>query len=69
MPHGDPAARHALGAGQLDIILVDLIHHVAAQPHRVIGDGPQRHGDDRQYPGDRLRIIKQHGDIHRAGTV
>ena len=32
---GDIVLAHALGAGQLDVVLVALVHHIAAQPHGV----------------------------------
>ena len=61
--------RDALGARKAHVVLVHLVHHVAAQPHRVGRGGAQRHGEDRQNPRQIVRLVKEHGDAQRRGAV
>ena len=69
MLHHDALAGDALGARQADVVLVQLVHHVAAQPHRVIRRIAQGHGEHRQNPGDRIGLVKEHGNAQKAGAV
>ena len=66
---GDVALAHALGQRQPDVILVALVHHVAAQPHGVECHVAQAHGADRQHPVPPVGGIKQQTHAQGGGAV
>ena len=63
------ARADALGTGQTDVILVQLVYHIAAHPHGVGGNAAQRHGDHRQDPADGPVLIKDHGQRQPGGDL
>ena len=65
----DVVFAHALGQCQADVVLVALIHHVAAQPHAVEGHVAQAHGADGQHPVFPVGGIEQQADAQRGGAV
>ena len=66
MPAHDFVVGHALGARELDVIAVELIDHVAADPHRVVGRRAERHADERQDVAQRLFGVEEHRQGRRC---
>ena len=62
----DGAVGHALCPGQLDVVLVGLVHHVAAQPHTVAG---QSQGQNGQHHCDGFALAPKHGAVQQFGAV
>ncbi len=52
------AAGQALGARQADVVLVGLVHHVAPQPHGVIGDVADGQRKDGQNIAARVALLE-----------
>lgn len=66
---GDIVLAHALGAGQLDVVLVALVHHIAAQPHGVERKVCKAHAAHRQHPIAPVGGIEQQAHAHGGGAV
>ena len=60
---------HALGACQADVVLVALVHHVAAEPHGVERNVAQAHGTDRQHPVFPVGGVKQQAHAQCRGAI
>ena len=69
VPQGDAVLAGALGPGQQDIVLVALVHHVAAQPHGVKGDVAQAHREHRQDPVPQVIGVEQKAHVQGGGAV
>ena len=65
----DRRIRHALGASELDIVLIGLVDHIAPQPHRVAGDGREREGYGRQDQRPPVVLVIEHADVQDGGSV
>ena len=66
---GNAALAHALGPGQLYVILVAFVHHVAAQPHGVERKVCKAHAAHRQHPIAPVGGIEQQAHAHGGGAV
>ncbi len=66
---GDLGSGYALGPGQLHIVLVALVHHIAPQPHGVVGDVAQGKGKDGQQPGGGPSGVEEHGGPGQTAAV
>ena len=65
----DIAFAHTLGTGQLDVVLVALVHHIAAQPHGVERKVCKAHAAHRQHPIAPVGGIEQQAHAHGGGAV
>ena len=65
-PHYETLGQ-ALNGCELNIILVFFIHNIAPEPRGVARNAAYGHGNDRQYPRNRLIHIEKHGQIEPAG--
>ena len=65
----DIAFAHTLGTGQLDVVLVALVHHIAAQPHGVEGQVCQAHAAHRQHPVAPVGGVEQQAHPQNGGAV
>ena len=65
----DVAAGNALGHGQLYVVGVELVHHITAHPHGVVGNIGQGQTDDGQNPGLGIAAGEKHGNAGGTGAV
>ena len=66
-PYG--AVRHALCAGQFDVVLIRFVHHVTPEPHCVAGYGGQCQRNYRQNKTCPFRFLIQHAYAEQVGTI
>ncbi len=61
--------RKAAGTGELYIVRVHLVHHVAAQPFHQVGNGRQGQGDDGQQVHEGVAGVHVKGGWQAKGTA
>ena len=65
----DVVFAHALDAGEGDIILLAFVHHIAPQPHGIIGDVSQGHGKHGKYPRFPVIDVKDQANAQQLRAV
>jgi len=69
MAHHNFLFRQALGHGELDIVLVELVYHIAAHPHGIARHSTQRKRDCWQNPAFYLIPVEKQGQRKKARQI